>query len=104
MAGAGGGPSASDSSSMLAGAAAGFIATALLHPLDLVKTRQHVQEKDRRRLPQYRGVSGACRTIWEMEGIAGFYQGVTSNLLGSTLSWALYMGVDRKIQPGSKSS
>ena len=29
--------------------------------------------------------------IWEMEGVAGFYQGVTSNLLGSTLSWALYM-------------
>lgn len=76
---------------MLAGAAAGFIATALLHPLDLVKTRLHVQEKDRPRLPQYRGLLGACRTIFEVEGLAGFYQGMWPNLLGSTFSWALYM-------------
>ena len=38
---------------LVAGAVAGFTATTALHPLDLIKTRLHVQESGARRLPQY---------------------------------------------------
>lgn len=82
---------ASSSSHMLAGAGAGFIATALLHPLDLIKTRMHVQEIGGRRLPHYANLWQAFRSIVRLEGAAGLYQGVGPNVVGSTLSWAMYM-------------
>jgi solute carrier family 25 folate transporter 32 len=82
---------ASSSSHMLAGAGAGFIATALLHPLDLIKTRMHVQEIGGRRLPHYANLWHAFRSIVRLEGAAGLYQGVGPNVIGSTLSWAMYM-------------
>ena len=46
---------------LLSGASAGFVATALLHPLDLIKTRFHVQESGTIRLPRYAGLVDAFR-------------------------------------------
>jgi hypothetical protein len=82
---------ASSSSHMLAGAGAGFLATALLHPLDLIKTRMHVQEIGGRRLPHYANLWHAFRSIVRLEGLAGLYQGIGPNVVGSTGSWAMYM-------------
>lgn len=84
--------SAKSGAHMGAGACGGFFATALLHPLDLIKTRLHVQDSSApgRRLPQYRGLWDACRTIHRLEGIAGFYQGVWPNVIGNTASWGIY--------------
>ena len=48
---------------MVCGATAGLVATMLLHPLDLIKTRFHVQEHGSKRLPHYGGVLDACRSI-----------------------------------------
>jgi len=76
---------------MFAGAGAGFCATAMLHPLDLIKTRMHVQETGGRRLPHYSNLFHAFRTIVRLEGWSGLYQGVGPNILGSTASWAMYM-------------
>ena len=80
---------------MASGAIAGFVATAVLHPLDLIKTRMHVQEQtDRggvRRLPHYRGLLHAFQSIYGIEGWAGFYQGLGANMLGNTASWGVYM-------------
>ena len=67
-------------SSFVAGAGAGFVATALLHPLDLIKTRFQVQESGGRRLPLYRGVPHAIRTIVQLEGVAGLYAGLKAGL------------------------
>jgi len=76
---------------MLSGASAGFAATILLHPLDLIKTRFHVQEHGSRRLPQYVGLIDACRKIVHLEGVRGLYAGLWPNLFGNTVSWGLYM-------------
>jgi len=80
---------------LVAGGCAGFLATALLHPLDLIKTRLHVQEQwvrgAVRRLPFYTGLWDACRSIMKVEGVAGFYGGLAPNMVGNTASWAVYM-------------
>ncbi len=77
---------------MLAGGVAGFLSTALLHPLDLVKTRLHVQEDAvGRRLPRYLGLFDAFASILRLEGALGLYQGLWPNLLGNTTSWGIYM-------------
>ena len=81
----------SSASHMLAGAGAGFFVTAFLHPLDLIKTRMHVQEIGGRRLPHYSNLWHAMRTILRLEGVSGLYQGVAPNMFGSTSSWAMYM-------------
>ena len=56
-------------SSFVAGAGAGFVATALLHPLDLIKTRFQVQESGGRRLPLYRGVPPRLLSVVPMVAI-----------------------------------
>ena len=81
---------------LLAGAGAGFIATALLHPLDLIKTRLQVQDAARgasggRRLPVYRGLFDAACSIVSLEGWLGLYQGMGPNIFGNMASWGLYM-------------
>jgi solute carrier family 25 folate transporter 32 len=80
---------------LMAGGCAGFFATALLHPLDLIKTRLHVQEQvvsgAVRRLPYYHGLFDACRSILRIEGALGFYAGLAPNMIGNTGSWAVYM-------------
>ena len=62
-----------------------------MHPLDLIKTRFHVQEHGSKRLPHYGGLLDACRTIYRIEGWRGFYGGLAPNLLGNTTSWGVYM-------------
>lgn len=82
----------SSSSHLVAGAGAGFIATTLLHPLDLIKTRVQVQEASGgRRLPMYMHTLHAVRTIVLLEGVPGLYQGLLPNIVGSVVSWGLYM-------------
>ena len=89
--GAAGSAEDGDASHLIAGAAAGCFATILLHPLDLVKTRMQVQEFGNRRLPMYNSLVHACRTIFRLEGLRGLYQGVWPNVIGSTVSWGMYM-------------
>ena len=78
---------------LAAGAGAGLFATAVLHPLDLIKTRMQVQDarSQGRRLPMYRGLFHGVRSIVSLEGWAGLFQGLGPNLIGSTTSWGLYM-------------
>ncbi|XP_019905928.1 solute carrier family 25 member 32a isoform X2 [Esox lucius] len=40
--------------------------------------------------PQYDGVLHCLRSIWQVEGIRGLYQGVTPNIWGAGASWGLY--------------
>ena len=73
------------------GAVAGCIATLALHPLDLIKTRFHVQEHGNKRLPRYSNLLDAFRTIHRLEGWRGFYGGLLPNIVGNTTSWSVYM-------------
>lgn len=40
--------------------------------------------------PQYDGMVHCMRSIWQLEGIRGLYQGVTPNIWGAGASWGLY--------------
>lgn len=80
---------------LVAGTAGGAVSTAVLFPLDLIKTRFQVHnghlEGDRfLRIPRYRGMLDAARRIFHTEGFRGFYQGLSPALLGASASWGLY--------------
>jgi len=81
----------------MAGVLAGAVSTALLHPLDLLKTRFQVQDalpsshlSGNKVLPRYHGLLHAFQSILKIEGYRGLYQGLTPNVIGSSTSWGLY--------------
>lgn len=69
-----------------AGVGAGAISTLLLHPLDLVKVRMQVQGH----ISIYQGTLKAFSSIYQANGLSGFYQGLAPNLTGSVISWGAY--------------
>ena len=73
----------------LAGISAGTIASILLHPIDLVKTRLQIQDGVLHK--EFSGLRNAFVKTWTLEGIAGFYKGVIPSCWGNGLSWGLYM-------------
>jgi len=75
-------------------------ATVLVHPLDVVKTRLQVQDRQHQ---LYTGVVDALRKIGKKEGIKGLYAGITPSLLGNSVSWGLYFGCYRFFQRDRKS-
>ncbi|KAJ3018627.1 hypothetical protein HKX48_002771 [Thoreauomyces humboldtii] len=78
------GSSATDQA--LAGFTAGAVSTAVLHPMDLVKTRFQLNTSGKRL-----STVQTFRSIWRDEGaIRGLYRGVTPNFAGATASWGLY--------------
>jgi len=72
---------------LTAGTLGGFIATASLYPLELIKTRMQVAGEMH---GVYRSMTKACGSIWKNEGFRGFYQGVTPALIGASGSWGGY--------------
>lgn len=56
----------------IAGVVAGATTVALLHPLDVIKTRLQVQDGV---LPIYRGMLDAVTKIWHSSGVRGLYAG-----------------------------
>ncbi|KAJ3412539.1 hypothetical protein HDV05_000620 [Chytridiales sp. JEL 0842] len=74
----------------LAGFIAGAVSTAVLHPLDLVKTRFQVDDSTRRGAYGVRGTLDAWKGIVRLDGYKGLYRGLSANLAGATLSWGLY--------------
>ncbi|CAG0888656.1 unnamed protein product [Darwinula stevensoni] len=79
---------------LIAGMSGGAISTIILHPLDLIKIRFAVDEGKSSLAsvlrPKYNGFLHAISSIYQAEGISGFYKGVTPNVVGSTCAWGLY--------------
>ncbi|XP_042222036.1 mitoferrin-1-like isoform X2 [Homarus americanus] len=82
---------------MVAGAAAGAAASAFTTPLDMCKTVLNTQETSALvHLQQSRvvGLLGALRTIYVMNGVAGFFKGIQARVLyqmpGTAISWSIY--------------
>ncbi|GAV72209.1 LOW QUALITY PROTEIN: Mito_carr domain-containing protein, partial [Cephalotus follicularis] len=73
-----------------AGAVAGFATIAVLHPLDVVRTRFQVNEGRVTNLPVYKNTAHAILTISRLEGLRGLYAGFAPAVIGSTISWGLY--------------
>eukprot|EP01038_Epipyxis_sp_PR26KG_P006268 gene6268-8632_t len=73
---------------LIAGTAGGFVSTALLYPLELIKTRMQVVELSQNNM--YRSVFSSYRAIVSLEGIGGFYKGITPALIATSCSWGGY--------------
>ncbi|XP_006599354.1 folate transporter 1, chloroplastic-like isoform X5 [Glycine soja] len=73
-----------------AGAAAGFATVAVMHPLDVVRTRFQVNDGRVSHLPIYKNTAHAVFAIARSEGLRGLYAGFLPGVLGSTISWGLY--------------
>lgn len=76
---------------LVAGISGGVTSALVLHPLDLIKIRFQVSESvGSAGRPQYSGVINAVSSIVRKQGFQGLYQGVTSNALGTGISWGVY--------------
>ena len=73
---------------LLAGVVAGAASTAVLQPIDVVKVRYQVFTGTAR---SYSSVLSAVRTIVSTEGVGALYKGLSPAMLGSAMSWGLYM-------------
>ncbi|KAI5281200.1 hypothetical protein KEM54_003364 [Ascosphaera aggregata] len=82
----------------VAGLTAGSVSTLALHPLDIVKVRLQV---DHLRASHLGNTFHVARDIFLNEGrIAGFYRGLTPNLIGNSISWGLYFFWYDRIKDG----
>lgn len=72
---------------LIAGAIAGLVSTALLHPLDLIKVRYQVNESIN---SPYKSIFSAIRDISTKEGVRGLYQGLGPAIIASSMSWGGY--------------
>ncbi|KAI8055825.1 putative folate carrier protein [Syncephalis plumigaleata] len=71
----------------LAGFGAGFTSTAILHPLDMVKTRLQVDDAAKsHRKPMFGRTVSILRLIFSQDGLRGLYRGLSPNLAGATAS------------------
>ncbi|KRY83198.1 Mitochondrial folate transporter/carrier [Trichinella pseudospiralis] len=75
---------------LIAGLAGGFVSTIVVHPLDLLKIRHAVNEKYSGLRPALNSYLHSACSIFRERSFIGFYQGITPNLIGSTLAWGLY--------------
>lgn len=73
---------------IVAGFSAGIFSTLAVHPFDVVKTRLQV---DQSTTAQVGGSVRIVREIARNEGyVNGFYRGLSPNIIGNSVSWALY--------------
>ncbi|XP_057530222.1 folate transporter 1, chloroplastic isoform X2 [Amaranthus tricolor] len=73
-----------------AGSIAGFATVAIMHPLDVVRTRFQVNDGRIANLPTYKNTPHALFSIARLEGLRGLYAGFFPAVLGSSVSWGLF--------------
>ncbi|KAH9999140.1 mitochondrial carrier [Xylariaceae sp. FL0662B] len=71
----------------IAGLSAGSIATLVVHPLDIVKTRMQIHQSNEANLRTISLIRALTQT---QHPIASLYRGLTPNLLGNAASWASF--------------
>ena len=84
--------------SLLAGIGSGTVCTLLCSPLDVTKIRLQLQGAFRNRPPKYSGsILNISRTIFNEEGIRGFYKGLTPALCTVPLFWGNLLDIQLTI-------
>ncbi|XP_059812624.1 mitochondrial 2-oxodicarboxylate carrier [Hypanus sabinus] len=67
----------------VAGGSAGLVEICLMHPLDVVKTRFQIQ-RGKGDANSYKSLGHCFKTIFQQEGILGFYKGILPPILVET--------------------
>eukprot|EP00922_Rhytidocystis_sp_ex-Travisia-forbesii_P060122 GHVS01089106.1.p1 GENE.GHVS01089106.1~~GHVS01089106.1.p1 ORF type:complete len:557 (+),score=176.79 GHVS01089106.1:233-1672(+) len=92
--GGGSGGSGGGGTSLVRGGLSSFAAAvctcALLHPLDLIKTRMQVASMGIAAVPFYGSTMAAGRCIWRQEGLKGLYKGLSATVVASGISWGVF--------------
>ncbi|XP_051478576.1 mitochondrial 2-oxodicarboxylate carrier isoform X2 [Apus apus] len=68
---------------IVAGGSAGLVEICLMHPLDVVKTRFQIQ-RGKTDPTSYKSLGDCFRTIFQREGLLGFYKGIFPPILAET--------------------
>lgn len=71
---------------LIAGTTAGLATTSVLYPLELIKMRMQVFQKE----TGYSTTFQSLRSVLKMEGTSGLYRGMTPALVASSGSWGGY--------------
>lgn len=86
----------------LSGVMAGFSATVITHPFDVVKTRLQYAHLNKDPSLQYSGTLQGISSIWRSEGLVGFTRGLSIRLIEKSISyglvWSLYESYKRILQ------
>ncbi|KAJ8317052.1 hypothetical protein KUTeg_004956 [Tegillarca granosa] len=82
-------------SHVISGATAGASAAVITMPLDVCKTLLNTQEHcARTQLSYVNGMISAFRTVYEFQGLSGFFRGLTARVLfqmpATAISWSVY--------------
>lgn len=83
------------SSHVISGAMAGAGAAAVTMPLDVCKTLLNTQECcARKQVAHISGMAEAFRTVYEFQGILGFFRGIQARIIfqmpATAISWGVY--------------
>ena len=78
-------PLISSNKQAIAGFLAGFTATSLTYPLDLIKTRFQSSHYN-----HYRSSVNAFRSILQTNGMRGLIKGIEISIVGSSVAWGSY--------------
>ncbi|TKY73307.1 S-adenosylmethionine carrier 1 [Spatholobus suberectus] len=74
------------------GAVAGAFGEGMMHPVDTVKTRLQSQAI-LNGIQNQKNILQMVRSVWQVDGLKGFYRGVTPGITGSLATGATYFGV-----------
>lgn len=74
------------------GAVAGAFGEGMMHPVDTVKTRLQSQAI-LNGIQNQKNILQMVRYVWQVDGLKGFYRGVTPGIIGSLATGATYFGV-----------
>lgn len=80
------------------GAVAGAVVPAVFHPIELIKFRWQVYDKNTSIRPQYNSYKHAITSIYKQSKFSGLYAGVTPNIIGSSLAWGSYFFIYDKLK------
>ena len=85
--------------SMFSGGLAGFTATLITHPFDIIKTRNQFSYIAGADEHKYKNILHAFKTIYNKEGLIGFTTGLNIRLTERTIAfstvWFLYENIKR---------
>lgn len=82
---------------VISGATAGAVAATITMPLDVCKTLLNTQERCTRTHASYiNGMVSAFRTVYEFQGLPGFFKGLSARVIfqmpATAISWSVYEG------------